>query len=223
MKAIFLSVLVAAALFAASPTQAQRKKELKSDVERLENANNVLTQKNAQLEAQVKQAGSENRQLQSTINRLRQDSAMMRQDYKQLSEEYVSYKQQAIAKAEADAKKKNSTSYIDPSDKRPCALNAPKLQSGQSYTLKMNALNSDGWGLQVFSSNNLCLAMEKAESFSKQYKMYNTYIRVKMVNDQKVYSVVYASLKDYEQAKNYCASFKKSAKGPERDAFLVQH
>jgi hypothetical protein len=211
----------------AAPAFAQTKKELKAEVERLTTANNVLQQQNGQLQLQTRKIADDYRKAQSEAARLRSDSANMAADYQALRSEYVSFQQQAAQAAAAASASPASSggSYVDPADTRPCAISQAKLQAGHSYHIdNLSPLNTSGWGVQVYSSDNLCNAMEKAEEFSAYYTMYKTYIRVKTVGNKRVFSVVYGSLRDHEQAKTYCELFKKNARPQDRGgAFLVQH
>lgn len=223
MKLMKALVLLMVCSFAFTTVQAQTKKELKAEVDRLTSSNTVLQNAVVQLQSQNRKLSEDVTQAQTDLNRVKRDSARLATDYNLLTNEYIAYKQQAATTA-AENTATTSTSYVDPSDNRACALKQPTLQSGYSYTMSLGRLNSNGWGVQVYSSDNLCNAMEKAESFSNYYTMYKTYIRVKVVGSKRVFSVVYGSLKDYEQAKTYCRLFRENARSKEASgAFLVQH
>lgn len=218
-------ILGALALFLCyTPLVAQTKKELKATVERLESANVVLTQKNLQLQTQNRKLLEDAETAQATANQAQQELQAQKLQNEMLANEYQAYKRQIeAAKAEEQAKVAAGT-FVDPNDTRPCAIKQPQLKSGNSYTLNLGVLNSKGWGVQVYSSDNLCNAMEKAQDFKSYYTMYKTYIRVKTVDGRKIFSVVYGSLKDYQQAKTYCRLFKENARAKEGNgAFLIQH
>ncbi len=206
---------------------AQSKKKLREE-------NDLLTSQVQALQRQTQTLAVENRNLkersallQNAVDRLRQDSAAMSMEYKLLREDY----QELEAKSTTATTSTTATGFtaastaVDPNDSRPCARKQAQLTAGYSYFPEtLSRLNSNGWGVQVYSFSNLCQAVEKAEEFSEYYRMFKTYIRVKEVNGQRVFSVVYGSLRDEAQARTYCENFRKIAKDTEgQNAFIVQH
>ncbi len=206
----------------AAGLQAQTKKKLKDEVKELKTANTQLRNENRKLKYEKEQADQEKKQIvdlttffENEVYRLRKDSA-----------EYHAAYQAAVQKVtEQQAKKEENTYRADPNDSRVCAQKQASLKAGYSYFRdSFGRLNSKGWGVQVFTFSSLCQAQEKADEFAAKYHMWKTYIKVKEVNGEKVFAVVYGTLRDEQQARTYCENFKQIASGPEaKNAFLVQH
>ncbi|MCS7005885.1 MAG: SPOR domain-containing protein [Cytophagales bacterium] len=190
----------------------QEKVELQKANVQLEREKQALQKENAALKQENQMLSSEVRRLQDNLSELKEANRALTI---RLSENTSAAKSKSTP---------NETPSIDPNDKRPCAIQQNKLAPNQSYFLTLNKLNTKGWGIQVYSYSTLCMALEKAQEFSKQYKMYNTYIRVKEVDGKRVFSVVYGSLKDEASARSYCENFRKIAKDREgQNAFVIQH
>jgi len=228
ITAIFLMVL-----FSFDVVCAQAKRKMMEENEQLKNEKVELQKANVQLER-------EKQSLQKENNALKQENQMLTSEVRRLQENVNDLKEanrnmtNKIAEASmtnagkssvtGNSKKNVEEVKVDPNDKRPCAVNQAKLAANQSYFLTLNKLNTKGWGIQIYSYSTLCMALEKAQEFSKQYKMYNTYIRVKEVDGRRVFSVIYGSLKDEASARSYCENFRKIAKDNEgQNAFIVQH
>ena len=221
IKTIFLFALCVGFL---NPIQAQTKKELKAENAQLKAANTVLQQRVQTLEKEKKQLLLSSENLKGSITRLRRDSAVASMDYKLLSDEYTNYKKEVIV-AKEKIEEETGKTFLDPNDTRPCAIKQAQLEAGYSYEYgSLQKIRTKGYGVQVYSYSSLCNALEKAEDFTSYYRMYKTYIKVKIVNGQKVFSVVYGSLKDENQARTYTRLFKENARVKERSsAFMVQH
>lgn len=228
----FLILLIGVLMLGLSPAHAQSKKKLREE-------NSLLKTQVQTLQRQTKTLAADNRNLQQknqmvgkVVNRLRQDSAAMAMEYKLLSDDFVALQNSNTTSNAIGGTTGGSTNVFggttaapDPNDTRACARKQGQLSAGSSYFINtLSKLNSDGWGVQVYSFGNLCQAVERAEEFSSYYRMYKTYIRVKEVNGQRRFSVIYGSLRDEAQARTYCENFRKIAKDEEgRNAFIVQH
>lgn len=201
--------------------QAQSKKKLREEIKELKAANTQLRNENRKLKYEKDQLEEEKKQIvdlttffEEEVYRLRKDSAQY----------HTAFEEVKLKKAEFEEQNKANVYKPDPNDNRPCARQQSSLAPGSYFRETLNPLASSGWGVQVFSFSSLCQAQEKAEEFSAKYHMWKTYIMVKEVNGQKVFSVVYGTLRDEQQARTYCENFKKVASGPEAaNAFLVQH
>ncbi len=215
------------AVFLFTNASAQRKKVLKEDIETLEVKNNELTLKNKTLTVENSRLIKENKTYVEEIKRLRSDSVAVNTDYKILADKFQDYKKDASMRAQLEKAAnatKTSASYVDPTDKRECAVKQNSLKVDQSYRINLNPIDYQGWGVQIYSYSTLCAAVEKATEFSKSYSSFNTYIRVKQVNGERVFAVIYGSLKDAQQARTYCENFRKNVPLPEaKNAFLVKH
>lgn len=215
--------------------QAQSKKKLKTENEQLKAANTVLQQKTKSLQEENKALSNRNTALKASMTKLKRDSAVAAMDYKLLSDEYKDFKKRAIEERRKVEEANNGgggvaddgsiTDVILGDNNNPCAIRQAQLEAGYSYdTEGLKRIRTKGYGVQVYSYRNLCNAMEKANEFKTYYRMYKTYIKVKMVGNSKVFSVVYGSLKDEQQARTYVNLFKKNARVKERSsAFLTQH
>lgn len=224
-----VSVCVLLSLVSFSGAFAQTKKQLKAEVERLREELFALNQDNLVLKHQRDElttqnetyAGNQNA-LQSEINRLERRIGVMEQEYEDLADAYQDIREDKLASGEGTGG--GVITGPDRSESRTCALLETQLTENTSYALDYTRLSSDGWGVQVYSFSTLCQAEEKAAVFSQKYTMYKTYIRVKQVKGRRIYSVVYGSLKDQQQARTYCNNFRKIAKDKAgKSAFIVQH
>ncbi|MGB0524162.1 MAG: hypothetical protein ACPGJS_14435 [Flammeovirgaceae bacterium] len=230
LKSIFF---VAFMLCLTAGLQAQSKKKLKAENEQLKAANTVLQQKTQSLQSENKALENKNNKLKADITRMKRDSAVNAMDYKLLNDEYTDFKKKVIAERQkaADAAKGGGvddgsiTDVVLGDSNNPCAIRQAQLEAGYSYDADgLRRIRTEGYGVQVYSYRNLCNAIEKADEFMSYYRMYKTYIRVKMIGNSKVFSVVYGSLKDEQQARTYMRLFKENARVKERDsAFLIQH
>ncbi len=222
--AIIVIITILFLSFLAIPNaQGQNRKKLKAAIEKLKSEKALLTKQMLDEQQQNKSLNNEIQNLEQKILNLEQDLNGAKIDYKTLNEEFNEYKlaeeKRKAAVLETKENQKKAQSYL-----KDCSLNNLNLQANNSYTLKFNKINVHGWGLQVYSFNSLCLAKERADKFSKQYRLYKTYIRVKEINGQKVYAVLYGSLKYKEQAEVYCKNFRNVARDKGgQNAFLVQH
>ena len=150
--------------------------------------------------------------MQMQIDKLLQSFNTIKQDYNQLKSEYKSVQSGGrISNKNGEIANVN----VEIGGNEDCGVNPSKLIPGNSYTMKFNKMSFKGWGVQVYSFASLCNAYKKAKEFSSYYKLFNTYIRVKMMKNRKIYSVIYGSLKDEEQARTYCTNFRKIAKDKE--------
>lgn len=205
----------------------------------------VLREENSRLKTQVQSlqrqlqtCSSENsslkqksRLLRSTVLRLRRDSSAMAMEYKLLAKDFQALKAEQKKQTKQLVYKPdnyNKTPQATPSyqsNTSPCTRKQNTLSVGASYFFNtLNKVNTKGWGIQVYSFQNLCNAIESAKKFSDKYTMYKTYIKVKQVNSRRMFCVVYGSLKDEIQARTYCKNFKQIAETPHlQNAFLVQH
>ena len=213
---IFLTLILILNICFSRSINAQNKKKLKAEIAKLKNEKELLAKRLNDKEAEAKSLNIEVSNLEKKNFQLQTELKNTKIDYKTLDEEYKDYK------AEQQAKQKSKAEALKAAQK--CQFNKLNLQLNQSYTLDFKKLNVHGWGLQVYSFTNLCLAKQKADVFSQKYTLYKTYIRVKEVNDSKVYAVIYGSLKHKNQAKIYCDNFKNIAEDlSAKNAFLVQH
>jgi hypothetical protein len=219
--------------------QAQTKKKLIEENEQLKAEKVELQKANIQIEREKQALNKENARLNEANQQAQQEIQRLQQNIVDLKEANIrlnnlimesennvkSTKAKTGSTGAVATNSKATSSFVaDPNDKRPCALKQNKLQTNQSYFLSLNKLTTKGWGIQVYSYESLCSAIEKAQEFSKSYKMYNTYIRAKEVNGKVMYSVIYGSLKDESSARFYCDNFKKIAKDAEgKAAFVIQH
>lgn len=205
----------------------------------------VLREENSRLKTQVQSlqrqlqtCSSENsslkqksRLLRSTVLRLRRDSSAMAMEYKLLAKDFQALKAEQKKQTKQlvyQPGNHNKTPQATPSyqnNASPCTRKQNTLSVGASYFFNtLNKVNTKGWGIQVYSFQNLCNAIESAKKFSDKYTMYKTYIKVKQVNSRRMFCVVYGSLKDEIQARTYCKNFKQIAETPHlQNAFLVQH
>jgi len=238
MKTTKIFALLLFALFATSSlSYAQKKKDLKEDVDQLTKDNTTLKSQNTKLT-------QENKNLQNSVDRLEKENGELRSDYNRLSKDFETFKKEAANNnagnnsgggassgnsgvGSSGGSKGNAGGIInvpDPNDKRPCATKQNSLDINTTYTMNLTKLVSSGYGVQVGSSSNLCQAMEEAKEFAKYYKTYNTYIRVKIVGNQRMFAIVYGSLKDYNSAKSIAESVKKRGRNEQhKDAFVIQH
>jgi len=231
-KNLLLLFTLGIILIGFNPVNAQSKKALREENTLLQTQVQTLQRQTQTLSVENRNLQQKNQLISKAVDRLRQDSSAMAMEYKLLSDDFVALQNSSTANTSGGNKNGSSnafavggTSAPDPNDSRPCARKQSQLSAGYSYFINtLGKLNSDGWGVQVYSFDNLCTAVERAEEFSSYYRMYKTYIRVKQVNGQTRYSVVYGSLRDEAQARTYCENFRKIAKDEEgRNAFIVQH
>ncbi len=194
----------------------QQNTMLRTTIGTLEAENSKLKARNADLENQVSALTAENQRLTIELDNAKKDNQALSADYEALAAEYEALKKKFEATGSAAG---------DPNDRRPCKLLQNKLAPNSSYFVDtFNRLNTKGWGVQLYSFNNLCAAMEKAIEFRQYYRMWKTYITVKEINGQRMFSVVYGSMKDELQARTYLQNFRKIAKDIEgKNAFLIQH
>jgi len=231
-----VGILLIVALMAAPQLHAQSKKKMRETISQLETEVQTLTQENNQLDAVSERLREENQAyveqngtLRSQVGQLQRENDALRGDNENLISENEGLKARVDALANSPIGGTGGTTggggntAIDPNDTRKCAHNQGRLSPGVSYTENYTAINSDGWGLQVYASSNLCQAAEKAEEFKSKYRLYKTYIRCKEVNGNFIYAVVYGSLREREQAKTYMNNFKKISGSWGANAFLVQH
>jgi type II secretory pathway pseudopilin PulG len=234
-----LAIFLIVALMAAPSLQAQSKKTLRETISQLETEVQTLTQENNQMDIVNERLRQENQAyveqnstLRSQVGQLQRENDAMRADNEALVNENETLKGRVDALTSLPAGGGTTGGFpttgggggtVDPNDTRKCAHYQGRLSPGLSYTENYGALNSDGWGLQVYASSNLCQAAEKAETFKSKYRLYKTYIRCKEVNGTYIYAVVYGSLREREQAKTYLNNFKKISGSWGANAFLVQH
>lgn len=212
---IFLVLVVGLSVCFPNFTQAQSKREMKAEIAKLKNEIDLLTKQLKDKEAEAKSLNLEVSKLEKKNLRLLNDLKNAKIDYTALNDEFRDYKTEQEAKASAKAKAQSEPK---------CQYDKLDLQPNHSYTLDFKKMKLHGWGLQVYSFSNLCLAKEKADAFSKKYSLYKTYIRVKNLGDNKVYAVIYGSLKHRAQAEVYRNNFKNIAQDASaKNAFLVQH
>lgn len=227
LKLTFLGFLFSTLCF--SLAFSQSKKELQAEVGRLQEEIFALSQENMLLRKQREQLTTQNETLaggqgamSAEINRLERRISVMEQEYQDLVNAYEKMKAGSLVSNTVPPSTNNGPDRSNSGST--CSLLENQLTDNTSYTQEYTRLNSSGWGVQVYSFGSLCQAETKAQAFSKKYKMYQTYIRVKQVNGRRVYSVIYGSLKDEAQARTYCNNFRKIAKDKEgKSAFVVQH
>ncbi|MFT5916579.1 MAG: septal ring-binding cell division protein DamX [Bacteroidia bacterium] len=224
MKLTKIVLLFSAMLFGIFTAEAQTKKKLKAENEQLKASNTILQQRVQVLEKDKRALSLKNEAFGSNITRLRRDSAVASMDYKLMSDEFTKYRATMVENSKK-VEEKTGYTLVDPNDTRPCAVKQAQLEAGYSYeygTLKR--IRTKGYGVQIYSYGSLCNALDKASEFTNYYQMYKTYIMVKIVNNKKIFSVVYGSLKDEQQARTYTDLFKQNARVKERSsAFMVQH
>lgn len=229
LKSILLLVFV---LGVTANVQAQSKKTLKAEIEQLKAANTVLQQKTQSLLEENKKLESQNAALKAAADRLKRDSAVTALDYKLLNDDYKQFKAKVIAEKQKATDASNGgaddgsiTDVVLGDNNNPCAIRQAQLEPGYSYDSDgLKRIRTQGYGVQVYSYSNLCNALEKASEFKSYYRMYKTYIAVKRVGNRKMFSVVYGSLKDEQQARTYTRLFKENGRVKERaGAFMVQH
>jgi outer membrane murein-binding lipoprotein Lpp len=190
---------------------------LRTTIGTLEAENSKLKTRTSQLESEVEVLKTDKARLAEELENAKKDNQALSADYEALAAEFEALK----AKFEATG----SSASSDPNDRRPCRLLENKLATNSSYFVdSFNRLNTQGWGLQLYSFNNLCAAMEKAVEFRQYYRMWKTYITVKEINGKRMFTVVYGSMKDELQARTYLQNFRKIARDVEgKNAFLIQH
>lgn len=232
-----LAIFLIVALMAAPTLQAQSKKTLRETVSQLETEVQTLTQENNQMDLVNERLRQENQAyvgqnstMRSQVGQLQRENDAMRTDNEALVGENENLRSRVEVLTTIPGGGGTTTGgfpttggTVDPNDTRKCAHYQGKLSPGVSYTENYTVLNSDGWGLQVYASSNLCQAGEKAETFKAKYRLYKTYIRCKEVNGTYIYAVIYGSLREREQAKTYLNNFKKISGNWGATAFLVQH
>ncbi|MEH0156844.1 hypothetical protein V6R21_22135 [Limibacter armeniacum] len=214
-----------------SEANAQSKKKLKQENATLKSENEDLRKAKLQIEERANEFEKRANELESENQRLSSEVSALNTKVLRLEGEKTALDNQlGEMEDEYDSLKRLGTSggqvyKVSPNDNRTCARRQGQLQADKSYFVDLNSqVISHGWGLQVYSSNSLCKAQDKAKDFESYYHMYKTYIKVKNVDGQPLYCVVYGSLKYKDQAKVYCDNFRKIGRNEgERNAFLVQH
>lgn len=214
---------LSALLLFTTESQAQLFGKKKKQIEQLTKENGELRKAKRQIEERATELEGENQRVSAQLSsmrtevaRLETENASLREQLNGMGSELESLKSE---KAERE-------SYAPaPNDSRSCAKRQGKLQMNKSYFVDLSSqVISKGWGLQVYSSRNLCQAQEAAEEFQSYYHLYKTYIKIKNEGGEPLYCVIYASLKYKDQAKVYCNNFRKIGRTEgEQNAFLVQH
>ncbi|WP_345368357.1 SPOR domain-containing protein [Algivirga pacifica] len=197
---------------------------LKKKVPILREQKQRLLQERESLMNQNKQLSSENQSLMERVVELEQNIAHLDAQLTQMQPKVQAYEEMQVELARQDSLKKAGVPA--PDDNRFCAKKHGKLQVDRSYFTDLKSqVISNGWGLQIYSSPSLCDAQEVALQFEASHNYWKTYVKVKEIDGQTMYAVIYGSLKYKEQAQYYCNQFiKKVAKTEgELNAFLVQH
>lgn len=211
MKYLYLLLCL---LFTAPFAQAQSKK--------------VLKQQLAAMQAELQKSEAERRRTTQRLRELEAMTANNQQQIARLNSELTRLKADSVRQALRIQQLSDSVPPVAGVVNMvlPCGANPAKLEDDQSYYLEsLRPMGLHGWGVQVYSFTDLCTALAKARQFRNYYQMYNTYLRVKEGdNGERLYTVVYASLKDQQQAQVYLKAFR--AKGrdeAQKNAFLVRH
>ena len=206
---------------------AQSKKQLKEQVAQLQVENAELNRETDELERQLQQsrdaynmALEQNTQLQDQVQQLQQQIADPNRDYQKLNEDYETLKNRTVGITGG-----TTGTPLPPNTGgvRPCVYYANQLAEGSSYTLDYKLWPGGGWGIQIATFSDLCTAETRAREFAKDYTLYPTYLKMKVVSGKQMYAVIYGAMQDENQARSYLANFKKIAKGPEKNGFLVRH
>ena len=222
-----------------STLQAQSRKKLKEEVAKLQQEIVRLTQDLTTAEAQVEQLQQENQRyaeqnaaMSTQVTQLQQDNLALSQQYQQVLKDYEALQGATGTGTFPTGGTGTGTATTTPpgtgtgsaaGDSRKCAYYQNKLTPNTSYTEYFNVLQSDGFGIQVFSSKSLCQTAEYAETFKKDFKLYKTYIRCKQIGGSQMYAVIYGSLKDKGQTQTYLNNLKKKYSSKFRGSFVVQH
>ncbi|MEZ4686019.1 MAG: SPOR domain-containing protein [Bacteroidia bacterium] len=234
--ALFTLLLV---LGSFSTIQAQSRKALKEEVAKLQQEIVRLTQDLTTAEAQVDQLQQENQRyaeqnaaMSTQVTQLQQDNLALSQQYQQVLKDYESlqggsgtgtFPGTSGGTGTSAGTTAPPTSGTASDDSRKCAYYQNKLTPNTSYTEYFNVLQSDGFGIQVFSSKSLCQAAEYAETFKKDFQLYKTYIRCKQIGGGQMYAVIYGSLKDKQQTQTYLNNLKQKYSSKFKGSFVVQH
>lgn len=181
-----------------------------------------LKDQRAALEEENMALAEQNQELLMEVDKLKEEKANFTSDYQALAAEYESLK------AENEQLRKSggvAMGTLTEEQMSTCTMMEDKLQPNTSYRADgFWKWKYKGYGVQVYSFDNLCDAMAKAAEFDAYYNLWKVYIMVKEVEGEKIYSVVYGSLKNKVSAQVYLTNFKKIARNDaERNAFLVQH
>jgi uncharacterized phage infection (PIP) family protein YhgE len=234
-KPVIALVTLLLILGSVSTVQAQSRKKLKEEVAKLQQEIVRLTQDLTTAEAQTEQLRQENQRyaeqnaaMSSQVTQLQQDNLALSQQYQQVVTDYEALQGATGTGAGTMPGTSVGGSTAPPvggaaGDSRKCAYYQNKLTPNTSYTEYFNVLQSDGFGIQVFSTKSLCQAAEYAEKFKKDFKMYKTYIRCKQIGGSQMYAVVYGSLKDKGQANTYLRNLKNKYSSKFKGSFVVQH
>lgn len=182
--------------------------ELKDKVATLEDENMSLTQQNQTLL-------QENEELKAERENYQNDFQALAAEYESLKAENEQLKQSGGGTGLPLTEEQMAT----------CNAMSGKMAANSSYRADgFWKIKNRGYGVQVYSFDNLCDAMAKAAEFDAYYNLWKVYITVKEVEGQKMYSVVYGCLKNKLQAETYIANFKNIARNDaEKNAFLVRH
>lgn len=105
-----------------------------------------------------------------------------------------------------------------------CASLADRLDLNQSYSLSYESGASGNWGMQVYAFSTLCQAEQEAKAFSQQHTRFPTFVRPKLVNNRKLFAVVYGSWNQQSEAAAYCEQYRAQARSAQaRGAFVLKH
>lgn len=239
MKLTTKLILLSFILLGTLQMQAQTKRELKDENAKLKQEVTRLNQDVIAAEARSQTLAESNKRYQeqnaamnAQVVQLQQDNLALNKQYQDLLRDYEAMK----ASTGMNGNNPSAGNFpgggipVGPSgvpapgnDNRKCAYYQGKLTANTSYTAFFNELQSDGYGLQVFSSKSLCQASEYAEKFKKDFSMYKTYLRCKQVGNSQMYAVVYGSLRDRAQASTYLSNLKKKYNRQFKGSFVVQH
>ncbi|WP_044202025.1 SPOR domain-containing protein [Flammeovirga sp. OC4] len=234
MKNQILPIAVIIFSFMLAPDSfAQSKKKLKQMNAQLTTENTELRKSKTELEKKSNSLKTMNEQmkyevegLKADINSLQQKNEALQSEVNALSESNEAYEEKMAMYAKSGSGGNVATAGNNmPANSSQCSSRQGKLQNNRTYFVDLSSqIISHGWGVQVYSTADLCDAQGYAEKFEAHYKMWKTYVKVTEQNGQQVYSVVYGSLKYQDQAKVYLENFKKIGRNQdEQNATLVQH
>ncbi|AZQ62415.1 hypothetical protein EI427_09245 [Flammeovirga pectinis] len=230
---IFSCAVLVLALLLSTSSFAQSKKKLKQMNEQLTTENTELRKGKTDLEKKSNSLTAMNDQLKYEVDGLKSDISSLQQQNEKLQTEVdalESENSELVASAEVAANTTSSGTSVSSGSNMPastgqCSSRQGQLQANHTYFVNLSSqIISHGWGVQVYSSRELCDAQGYAEKFQEHYKMWKTYVKVTEEGGSQVYSVVYGSLKYQDQAKVYLENFKKIGRNSdEQNAVLVQH
>jgi len=230
-----------------SVSQAQSKKQLRQELARLEVKLNELQRENQKLLHQKEDLEQElftkqelNRFLQREIARLREEIDATNSKYEALSAKLDQFEQQYALEAAPSRPPRVAitpaveVSYAQVNEPAPlglpraketgCAYLSDRLQNNQSYSLDYEPQPANRWGVQVFAFTSLCQAEKRARDFAAQHPGAPTFIRPKVVNNRRLYAVVYGAWNDSLEAQSYRQDYVNAATDPiSQGAFIVQH